>query len=122
MDDQVLTAANLYARIATEFVSDPALEQALLADFQGTVADRFHATFPKPIALSRTATGFCLTYDGQSFDLGDPRNAAKGELNDAELELVSGGGGPDCPEKKSTDDSALFSSPELVNVRHGSGT
>lgn len=94
-EQTTLTASDLYARIATAFVSDPGIAQALLADFHGAVARHFGVTLPKPAALARTADGFCLTYDGQDYDLGDPRHAAKGELNDAELELVSGGGNCD---------------------------
>lgn len=92
-----LTAADLYARIATAFVAEPALEQDLLADLPDAVRRHFGVKLPKPAALARTSDGFVLTYDGQDYDLGDPRTAAKGELNDAELELVSGGGRDPCP-------------------------
>jgi hypothetical protein len=98
MTDLTTVSPNeLYSRIASAFVSDPGLEPQLLADFAGTVAQRFGVVLPKPGMLTRTAGGFRLTYDGQHYDLGDPRTAAKGELNDAELELVSAGGGTDCP-------------------------
>lgn len=90
-DQNTISAADLYARIATTFVSEPDLEPALLADFDGTVAKRFGVALPKPGHLVRTQSGFRLTYDGKDYDLGDPRHAAKGELNDAELELVSAG-------------------------------
>jgi hypothetical protein len=98
MADQTTSTANeLYCQIVSAFVSDPGLEPALLADFGGTVAQRFGVGLPKPGTLARTANGFRLTYDGQHYDLGDPRTAAKGELNDAELELVSAGGDAGCP-------------------------
>jgi hypothetical protein len=93
-----ITVADLYTRIAEAFVADPALEQALLADFDGTVAARFGVAMPKPAKLTRVGSGFRLSYDGQDYDLGEPRAAAKGELNDAELELVSAGGGDGCPQ------------------------
>jgi hypothetical protein len=92
-----ITAADLYTRIADAFVGDPAFEQALLADFDGAVAGRFGVKLPKPAKLVRLGSGFRLSYDGQDYDLGDPRTATKGELNDAELELVSAGGG-ECPQ------------------------
>jgi hypothetical protein len=92
-----MTAADLYTRIADTFVADAAFEQALLADFDGAVAGRFGIKLPKPAKLVRVGSGFRLTYDGQDYDLGDPRTAAKGELNDAELELVSAGGN-ECPK------------------------
>lgn len=96
-----ITAADLYARIATAFISDSAIEQALLTDLPSAVQQHFGVNLPKPAALVKTADGFRLTYDGQDYDLGDPRTASKGELNDAELELVSAGGSADCPEYKS---------------------
>jgi hypothetical protein len=93
-----ITVADLYTRIAEAFVADPTLEQALLSDFDGAVAARFGVTMPKPARLIRAGSGFRLSYDGQDYDLGDPRSAAKGELNDAELELVSAGDGQNCPQ------------------------
>ena len=87
-----VTAADLYAHIATAFISDPALEQDLLADLPGAVERHFGVVLKKPAKLARTSNGFVLTYDGHDYDLGDPRAATKGELNDAELELVSAGG------------------------------
>jgi hypothetical protein len=96
-EQTTVTANELYSRIASAFVSDPALEPALLADFGATVAQRFGVVLPKPGTLARTTDGFRLTYDGQHYDLGDPRTTAKGELNDAELELVSAGGDGGCP-------------------------
>ena len=95
-----INAADLYTRIADAFVAEPAFEQALLTDFDGAIAARFGIEMPKSGTLSRIGSGFRLTYDGKDYDLGDPRNATKGELNDAELELVSGGGA-DCPEQNS---------------------
>lgn len=95
-DHITFTAADIYAHIATAFVSDPALEKDLLADLPAAVEEYFGITLPKPAALARTSDGFVLTYDGQDYDLGDPRTATKGELNDAELELVSAGGDGDC--------------------------
>jgi hypothetical protein len=100
-DQTTVSPTELYSRIASAFVSDPGLEPLLLADFAGTVTQRFGVVLPKPGALTRTAVGFRLTYDGQHYDLGDPRTAAKGELNDAELELVSAGGDDGCPTKDS---------------------
>jgi hypothetical protein len=97
-DQATLSPSELYSRIASAFVLDPSLEPALLANFAGTVTQRFGVVLPKPGALARTANGFRLTYDGQHYDLGDPRTAAKGELNDAELELVSAGDGVECPQ------------------------
>ena len=97
-EQTTITASDLYAQIATAFVSNPALEQDLLTDFHGAVARHFGVTMPKPGKLVRAADGFRLTYDGHDYDLGDPRNAAKDELNDAELELVSAGGDWDCPK------------------------
>lgn len=94
-EQTTMTASDLYAQIATAFVSNPALEQDLLTDFHGAVARHFGVSMPKPGTLARTADGFRLTYDGHDYDLGDPRTAAHGELNDAELELVSGGGNCD---------------------------
>jgi hypothetical protein len=98
-EQTTLTANELYSRITSAFVSDPDLEQALLADFEATVEQRFGVALPKRGALVRTAEGFRLTYDGKDYDIGDPRTAAKGELNDAELELVAGGGDQgECPQ------------------------
>lgn len=94
-EQTTMTASDLYSRIAAAFVSDPALEQDLLADLPGAVRQHFGVTLPKPAGLARTSDGFRLTYDGEEYDIGDPRTAAKGELNDAELELVSGGGNCD---------------------------
>lgn len=93
-----VTAADLYAHIANAFVSDPSLEKDLLADLPAAVEEYFGVTLQKPAKLARTSDGFVLTYDGHDYDLGDPRKATKGELNDAELELVSAGGDGDCPE------------------------
>ena len=111
MSATTMTAADLYTRIAGAFVADPAFEQALLADFDAAVAERFKIKLPKPARLDRVGSGFRLSYDGQDYDLGDPRAAAKGELNDAELELVSAGGSGDCPtqpagEQKTSQDAA----------------
>lgn len=96
-DQTTITAADLYARIATAFVSDPALEQEMLADLPGAIERHFGFTLQKPGSLQRTPNGFRLMYDGHNYDLGDPRVVKKGELNDAELELVSAGG-DDCPQ------------------------
>lgn len=93
-----INAADLYSLIADAVAGDPAFEEALLADFDAAVATRFGIEMPKPARLVRTASGFRLSYDGHDYDLGDPRTAAKGELNDAELELVSAGGDWDCPK------------------------
>jgi hypothetical protein len=106
-----VTANELYSQVATAFVADPSLEQALLTDFDATVAQRFGVALPKAGALERTADGFRLTYDGQHYDIGDPRTAAKGELNDAELELVSAGGNG-CPSS----DTPSHSSPHEGNL------
>lgn len=95
-----ITASDLYAKIVDGVVADPAIEAALLDDFNGTVAKRFGVTLPSPGKLVRNDSGFRLSYAGQDFDLGDPRNAKPGELNDAELELVSGGG-DDCQQSNS---------------------
>lgn len=86
-----MSAADLYARIVETVVAEPDFETRLLADFDGAVTARFGVALPKPGRLARVGSGFRLTYDGKDYDLGDPRNAAKGELNDAELELVSAG-------------------------------
>ena len=86
-----LSAGDLYKQIADAFLNDPTMEASLLDDFDGTIAKRFGVALPKPGRLARVGSGFRLTYDGRNYDLGDPRNAAKGELNDAELELVSAG-------------------------------
>lgn len=95
-EQPTVTAADLYAHIATAFISDPSLEKDLLADLPGAVEQHFGVMLQKPAKLVRTASGFILTYDGQDYDLGDPRAATKGELNDAELELVSAGGDDGC--------------------------
>lgn len=95
-DHATVTAADLYAHIATAFISDPALEKDLLADLPAAVEEYFGVTLQKPAALARTSDGFVLTYDGHDYDLGDPRAATKGELNDAELELVSAGSDGGC--------------------------
>ena len=91
-----MTASDLYTRIADTFVADPSLESALLENFEATVAERFGIALPKPARLARTESGFRLSYDGKDYDLGDPRHATKGELNDAELELVSAGSDNEC--------------------------
>lgn len=93
-----ISAADLYAHIATAFVSNPAMETDLLADLPNAIRQHFGVILPKPAKLARNSDGFVLTYDGHDYDLGDPRTAAKGELNDAELELVSAGGDWDCPK------------------------
>lgn len=100
-EQTTITASDLYARIVDGVVADPAMEAALLADFNGTVATRFGVALPSPGRLTRSESGFLLSYGGQDFDLGDPRNAKPGELNDAELELVSGGGDDGCPKANS---------------------
>jgi hypothetical protein len=99
-----ISPADLYVRIAGAVVADPSMVTALLGDFEGTVAERIGVVLPKRASLTRVGSGFRLTYDGQDYDLGDPRNAIKGELNDAELELVSAGGGDDCAYFKKTAD------------------
>jgi hypothetical protein len=86
-----ISAGDLYQQVATAFLTDPTIEASLLADFDGTIEKRFGVAMPKSGKLVRTGSGFRLTYDGKDYDLGDPRTAAKGELNDAELELVSAG-------------------------------
>ena len=106
-----ITALDLYTRIAAAVVSNPELELALLADFDGTVSRHFGVTLPKPATLVRAQGGFRLTYDGESYDLGDPRHAKPGELNDAELELVSGGGRDGCQEDTPQSNAPLFSDP-----------
>jgi hypothetical protein len=93
--EMTVTASDLYNRVVEAFVSDPSLEAALLADVGATVSERFGIALPKPATLVRSGSGFRLSYDGQDYDLGDPRQQTKGELNDAELELVSGGGNCD---------------------------
>jgi hypothetical protein len=87
----LISAGDLYRQISDAFVTDPTMEASLLEDFDGTVARRFGVVLPKPARLVRAGDGFRLSYDGKDYDLGDPRQAAKGELNDAELELVSAG-------------------------------
>lgn len=111
-----ITASDLYTRIATAVVSNPELESALLADFDGAVSRHFGVKLPKPATLARTTDGFLLTYDGKTYDLGDPRNAKPGELNDAELELVSGGG-DGCQENKPLSNAPLFSNPDPAITR-----
>lgn len=106
-----MTASDLYTRIAATLVSNPELETALLADFDGAVSSHFGVMLPKPATLARTTDGFRLTYDGRTYDLGDPRHAKPGELNDAELELVSGGAGNGCPEDTPQSNAPLFSDP-----------
>lgn len=96
-----ITASDLYAKIVDGVVADPTIEAALLDDFNGTVAERFGVTLPSPGKLVRNDAGFRLSYAGQDFDLGDPRQAKPGELNDAELELVSAGNGNGCPQSNS---------------------
>jgi hypothetical protein len=86
-----MSAGDLYQQVVTAFVTDPSIEAALLADFDGTIEKRFGVSMPKSGTLVRTGSGFRLSYDGKDYNLGDPRTAAKGELNDAELELVSAG-------------------------------
>ena len=95
VDPSPISPADLYVRVAGAAVADPSMLTALLEDFEGTVAERIGVVLPKPATLVRIGSGFRLTYDGKDYDLGDPRNAIKGELNDAELELVSGGGNCD---------------------------
>jgi hypothetical protein len=97
-----ISPADLYVRIAGAVVADPSMITALLEDFEGTVTERIGVVMPKPAKLERVGSGFRLTYDGQHYDLGDPRSTIKGELNDAELELVSAGGGDDCAYVKKT--------------------
>ena len=92
-----ISATDLYKTIIEAVSTDSALEASLLDDFDGTVARRFGVAIPKPAKLARTDSGFQLSYDGKVYDLGDPRHAAKGELNDMELELVSAGDGNQCP-------------------------
>lgn len=95
-----ISAADVYAHIKSAFIADPGIEAALLKDFEGTVAERFGVDLPAPGKLVRNGAGFRLTYDGKDYDLADPRTAASGELNDAELELVAGGGtAPGCESK-----------------------
>jgi hypothetical protein len=86
-----MSAGDLYQQVAAAFLADPAIEASLLVDFDGTIEKRFGVAMPKSGRLVRVGSGFRLTYDGKDYDLGDPRTAAKGELNDAELELVSAG-------------------------------
>jgi hypothetical protein len=86
-----MSAGELYQQVAAAFLADPTIEASLLADFSGTIEKRFGVAMPKPGKLVRIPSGLRLTYDGKDYDLGDPRTAAKGELNDAELELVSAG-------------------------------
>ena len=88
---QTVEPRRLYRQIADAFVTDPTMEASLLEDFDGTVAKRFGVVLPKPGRLVRDGSGFRLSYDGKDYDLGDPRTQKKGELNDAELELVSAG-------------------------------
>lgn len=90
-----LSAGDLYRQIADTFLADPTLEASLVDDFNGTITRRFGVALPRPGMLARTDAGLRLTYDGHNYDLGDPHNAAKGELNDAELELVSAGNAED---------------------------
>lgn len=94
-----MTPADLYARIMDAFIADPTIESALLQDFKATVADRFGVDLPASGKLVRNGAGFRLTYAGKDYDLDDPRHAAPGELNDVELELVSGGAQDPCPAK-----------------------
>lgn len=105
VDPTPISPADLYVRIAGAAVADPSMLTALLEDFEGTVAERIGVVLPKPAKLVRIESGFRLTYDGKDYDLGDPRNAIKGELNDAELELVSAGAGNDCDKVKTTFES-----------------
>ena len=86
-----ISPADVYAQIKSAFIADPGIEAALLKDFEGTVAERFGVDLPASGKLVRSGAGFRLTYDGKDYDLADPRNAASGELDDAELELVSAG-------------------------------
>lgn len=106
-----ISAADLYAQIVDTVVAEPDLEHGLLADFDGTVARRFGVKLQKPGRLSRSDTGYRLTYDGKDYDLGDPRKAAKGELNDAELELVSGGGAKEDCDRYASDMKASYEKP-----------
>ena len=92
-----ISATDLYKTIVDAVSSDPALEALLLDDFDGTVARRFGVAIPKPGRLVRAGSGFRLSFDGKDYDLGDPRQVAKGELNDMELELVSAGSDYNCP-------------------------
>jgi hypothetical protein len=86
-----VSAGDLYRQIADAFLTDPTMEASLLEDFDGTVARRFGVELPTSGRLVRVGSGFRLSYDGKDYDLGDPRDMKKGELNDAELELVSAG-------------------------------
>jgi hypothetical protein len=86
-----VSASDLYRQISDAFLADPMMEAALLEDFDGTVARRFGVVLPKSGRLVRAGSGFRLSYDGRDYDLGDPRTMKQGELNDAELELVSAG-------------------------------
>ena len=96
LEGTAISTADLYVRVAGAVVADPSMVTALLEDFEGTVNDRIGVVLPKPASLVRLGSGFRLTYDGKDYDLGDPRSTLKGELNDAELELVSAGA-DDCP-------------------------
>jgi hypothetical protein len=91
------SAIELYRKVVEAVSGNPAIETELLADFEGTLVQRFGVAVPKPGRLVRNGSGYLLSYDGKDYDLGDPRHAAKGELNDMELELVSAGG-DECPQ------------------------
>lgn len=88
--DSRLPSLDLYSRIANALANDPALEAALLHDFEGTLADRFNAVMKVPSRLVRTKSGYRLSMNGHEFEINKP--SPNGELNDTELELVSGGG------------------------------
>lgn len=95
-----ISPADLYAQIKNAFIADPGIEAALLKNFEATIAERFGVDLPASGKLVRNGAGFRLTYDGKDYDLADPRVAASGELDDAELELVAGGGNaPGCEAK-----------------------
>lgn len=119
--DIPMTASDLYQRIVDTFIADPGMEAALLADVEATVMTRFGIALPKPASLAKTSDGFVLTYDGHDYDLGDPRTAKKGELNDAELELVSGGNNADCPTDKPPSDAPMYSDPTPARSRARTG-
>lgn len=88
-DGARLSSADLYARIGDALLIDPTLEEALLNDFEGTLAERFQAVLKVPGKLVRTDEGYRLSVNGYDFDIGKP--SPNGELSDAELELVSAG-------------------------------
>lgn len=88
--DSRLSSLDLYSRIADALTNDPSLEAALLNDFEATLAERFNAVMKVPSQLVRTEDGYRLSMNGHDFAINKP--APNGELNDTELELVSGGG------------------------------